>query len=369
MFFLLLFSLFYYKIILYKKNKDKVSFLEQKLLWKIPDFFKILFPLVPFWTTKILKKHKNKLIEKQLVQILNELIPLSDGGISCFETLENLELENPLKNEIDFLLIYSKQESLKAALEYKVRDTNHIFLKQFWHILLRYLLSGGSISNKLVKLRKSILLKINIIQKINAKLLNNKIQLILCIIVPYIMFLIMNIIIPQMFYELINSKIGIFIFISSQIMHIFGILIFIKISKFNYEDELKNAMFINYIAFSLENGYSFYEAFNDVYYLLNLKKENIENKKTSIDLLKFLLIYKNRTIINFAKILIKNIEFGLESSMSLANLYVNIIEKLEYKVLIFEQKLPSLTLIPLFIFIFPASYILILSPIIIELFK
>ena len=104
-------SFIYYKSLIFKKLKNKINILEEKLIWKIPDYFKLIFPIIPNFTLKILRKYKKKLIESQLVEILNELIPLAEGGISCFDTLENIcpELKEPIRNEIKFLLLRSKE--------------------------------------------------------------------------------------------------------------------------------------------------------------------------------------------------------------------------------------------------------------------
>jgi hypothetical protein len=371
------FIIFFFLFFIYQKTfetlrrKKKISNLEHNLIWSIPKYLKVAFTISPSFTKNFLFKYKNKLLEQELIYLLNELIPSCEGGISCFETLENIskDIAQPLKNELNFFLIYSKKYSIKKSLEYKINKSTNIFLKQFWQTLYRYLLSGGLISKNLSLLKKSIILKTNTRKKIKARLLNNKIQLILSIIVPYFMFLAVSLIMPDIFINLINSKLGIYILLISIIMHLIGVLIFIKISKFDCDFDFKKAIFINYIAFSLENGFSFYEAFNEVYYLLNINSSDLSKTRSNYDLLDLLLKIKDSDIKNFSKILRKNIEYGISSSKSLNNLYIHIMEKIEHNIAVFEQKLPSLSLIPLFLFIFPATYSLILSPILVELFK
>jgi len=369
--FFLLFTYLHLKTKDIIKRKNKLYNLEQNLIWNLPKVLKISFALLPNITKNFLYRYKDSLIESQLIEVFNELIPASEGGISCFETLESISsrIKEPLRNELSYFIILSKNNNIKNALEYKFLNTKNIFLKQFWQILYRYLLSGGIISSKLNDLKKSIMLKINIRKKIKTRLLNNKIQMILSVVVPYFMFIVLNLIIPNFFLNLINSKLGIIIVLISMIFHSIGILIFIKISKFNSNFDFNKAIFINYITFSLENGISFYDAFKEIYYLLGLKKINLENKTSTYELLELLDKFNDNEINSFTKILKKNLEYGISCSKSLNNLYIHIMEKIEYKITIFEQKLPALSLIPLFIFIFPATYILILSPIIVELFK
>lgn len=364
-------SFIYYKFFDGVKKKNKINKLEQHLIWNIPKFFKIIFPVIPKKTKTILLNFKEKLIEQQLVEILNELISSSESGVSCFDTLESIvyELKEPIKNEIKYFLIYSKEKDLKLSLEDRTNKAQNVFLKQFWQILHKYLICGGVVSKKFIRLRKSILLKINIKQKINSRTLNNKIQLILCICIPYLMFLMVNIIVPELFWNLIYSKFGLLIILFSVLLHSCGVLIFKKICKFNYEPDLKKGIFINYISFAIENGTSFYEAFFDVSYLLNIEDKILENKKSTFELLEVLKKIKDTDLKNFCKIIIKSLEIGSSVSKNLNNLYINILDNIEYRVQVFEQKLPSLTLIPLFIFIFPATYFLILAPILVELFK
>lgn len=364
-------SFLYYKFFDGFKKKDRIKTLEESLLWNIPKYFKIIFPIIPKKTKNFLLIYKEKLIELQLVEILTELITSSESGVSCFDTLEEVinELKEPIKNEIKYFLIYAKKSNIKTSIEDRTSKAQNIFLKQFWQILHRYLISGGVISKKLSRLRESILLKINIKQKINARTLNNKIQLVLCIVIPYFMFCVVNLIIPDLFFKLLNSKTGILLILFSASLHCLGIIIFKKIVKFNYEPDLKKAIFINYISFALENGLSFYDAFFDIAYLIKVDEKISEEKKNTYELIEFLNENKDLDLKNFCKIINKSLELGSSASKNLNNLYTNIIEGLEYRVQIFEQKIASLTLIPLFIFIFPATYFLILSPILLELFK
>lgn len=367
----LILGFLYYKLFDSLKKKSKIEKLEQHLIWNIPKYFKIIFPIIPKKTKKVLLIYKEKLIETQLVEVLNELISSSESGVSCFDTLESIvtDLKEPIKNEIKYFIIYAKEKDLKISIEDRVSKTQNVFLKQFWQILYKYLISGGVISKKLSRLRKSVLLKINIKQKINARTLNNKIQLILCICVPYFMFIMINLIVPELFWELISSKIGLLLILFSVLLHTLGLLIFKRVTRFNYEPDLKKAIFINYISFAIENGTSFYEAFFDISYLINIEAKSLENKKNTFELIEVLKNIKDNDLKNFCKIIDRSLDLGSSASKNLNNLYINIIDSIEYRVQVFEQKLPSLTLIPLFIFIFPATYFLILSPILIELFK
>ena len=362
----MLFS-FYLK---FKKNFKRINSLERKLLWKFPKKYGYVYALIPKLTEMLILRNKNKLIESELLELLNNLSSNLSGGVSVTGTIADClpKIKPPLKNELSLYLILSKEHSSIKALEHMINKTKNVFLKMLWIMLLAHYKSGNALADNLKRLYKMIYIRINIKERINAQLLQSKIQMIVGTILPYFLFLVMNILCPYLIGPVLESSFGLLLLFFAFILHAIGVYIFIRMTRFNSTTELNNALLCEYISFSIRSGTSIITTLNEIKCsgLINNTFEQIINNSASTSELISNLEKTNEPFIDrVVSILKKGYQLGIPICDELSGQALDITEKLEQRALRFQQAAPSKALIPLLLCIFPATYLLILTPIIV----
>jgi hypothetical protein len=371
--FFLVFSFIFVFRLRLKKNYRKTLSVQKKLLWKFPKIYSYMYALTPNLSISILDKVKNNLIEKELLIVLDHLSANLSAGISIQETLEKtLELiKAPLNNEIRFFLLLAKKHSSINALEHCVKKAKNIFLKIFWITLLSHYKNGSALSDNIKKLLKILSLRINIKERINAQLIGVKVQVIAGILLPYILFIVMNLLYPYLISPVLNSELGLGIIFFAFVLHSIGVWFFIKIIAFDTKKDLNSSMLFEYMSFSIRGGVAIKKSLDEIKESELLEKEVIkviDKTEGTSELISALLSLdkKFQNIHDLARILKRAYQFGISIADDLSSRSSYIMENLEQRALRFQQIVPSKALIPLFLCIFPATYLLILAPIIVE---
>jgi pilus assembly protein TadC len=325
---------------------------------------------MPNLTLNLLDKNKNKLIEKELCVILDKLSANLTAGISVQETLEqSLDLiKAPLKNELQLFLILAKKHSSIKALEHCINKTKNIFLKIFWITLLSHYKNGSALSENIKKLLKILSLRINIKERIKAQLIGVKVQVIAGIALPYVLFIVMNLLYPYLIRPVLNSELGLSIIFFALILHSIGVWFFSKIISFDTKKDLNSSMLFEYMSFSIRSGVSIKKSLMDIKDSGLLEKnviKIIEETQTTSELISSII--NDQQLENLGLILKRSYHLGISIADDLSSRSSYIMENLEQRALRFQQIVPSKALVPLFLCIFPATYLLILAPIIVEI--
>ena len=370
--FFILFSLFFLFRSKIAKNYKRFSYIERKLLWKMPRVYNYLFALSPKVAEFILTKAKDQQIEEDLLILMETVSSNLTGGVSVTETMSACmdKLRPPLRNEISLLLILAKQHGAIKALEHCIKKSKNVFLRIFWITLLTHHKSGGVLADNMKKLYKTLYMRINIKERIRAQLLHTKIQLIVGTVLPYFLFLIMNILYPYLIRPVMHTSLGLELLFSAFIVHGIGVYFFYIITRFEMTGDLNYSLMFEYMSFSLRNGLSISAGMNDIKDSGILSQQAIDivsSSKSTAELILNLSTTKNIYTEHLSAILKRGYTLGIPIADDLSLKAADIIEKLEQRALRFQQTVPSKALIPLFLCIFPATYILILTPIIVEI--
>ncbi|MEI6092447.1 MAG: type II secretion system F family protein, partial [bacterium] len=320
----------------------------------------------------LLIKTRDKQIEEDLVILMEDVASSLLAGISVIETIsEKLnKLRAPLRNELSLLLILSKEHGTAKAIDFCIKKTKNIFLRLFLITLLTHQKNGGSLSENIKKLYRTLYMRINIKNRINAQLLQTKIQFAVGTALPYFLFIIMNILYPYLIGPVLHTKLGLCLLACSITIHSIGVYYFYIITKFNMREELNYSLVFEYMAFSMKNGVSISAGMNDLKDsgLLSPKTIGIiSNSKATSELLCDLSKIDNNYITSLSTILKRSYNLGIAIADDLSAKADDIMERLEQRALRFQQITPSKALIPLLLCIFPATYIMILTPIIVEI--
>jgi len=353
------------------KNKKRIPMLEKKLLWKVPSRLTIIYSILPSCGENIITKKKDSIIEKQLLFLLGELSSNLIGGVSTTDTItETLkDLDPPLKNKLSLYLMLSKKYGSIKTLEQMTNKESNIFMRMFFVMLLNHIKNGGAISDSIRKLQKILFLRINMTQRINAQLLQTKIQIIAGTILPYFMFLIMRLLYKDMILAIFSSSIGLCMLGLAMSLHIIGVFMFTRICRFNMSTELNGSMLFEYMSFSLKNGNAVIAGIKDSISsgLINQSIANSIHKDVSTtELINILRQSQEPYMKNLSSILKKGYSLGIGISDELSNQALDILEKLEQRAMRFQQTAPAKALIPMLFFIFPATYLMILAPVIVQ---
>ena len=354
------------------KNYKRISIIERKLLWKVPRIYNYIYALSPKIAEVILTKRRDRQIEEDLLVLMESVSSNLTGGISVMETISACldKLRAPLRNELSLFLILAKEHSNIRSIEHCIKKSKYIFLRIFWITLLTHHKNGGSLADNIKKLYRTLYLRINIKQRINGQLLHTKVQFIVGTALPYFLFLIMNILYPYLIQPVLHTILGIGLLISAFIVHGVGVYFFYMITRFDMREDLNYSLVFEYMPFSMKNGISITAGMNDIKDSGLLDEETIEivsSSKSTAELLSNLSKIKNKQIEHLSLILKRGYTMGIAVADDLSSKALDITEKLEQRALRFQQIAPSKALIPLLLCIFPATYILILTPIIVEI--
>ena len=355
----------------FSKNKSRIRTLEKRLLWNIPSWLTLFYSALPGIGERIIRKRKDALMEKQLLFLLGELSSNLIGGVSTTETITEslVEVEAPLKNKLSLYLMLSKKHGSIKALEQMISKEHNIFMKMFFVMLINHIRNGGAISENIRKLQKILFLRTNIKQRINAQLLQTKIQIIAGTILPYFMFAVMSFLYHDMIHAVFFSRIGVGMLCVAAILHMIGVFAFIKICRFNMSKELNGSMFFEYMSFSLKNGVAVIASLKDAAAtgLTGPQSMEVINKSGStIEVISALSGIKEAYIKNLSAILKKGHSLGIGISDELSNQAQDILEKLEQRAIRFQQSAPAKALVPMLFCIFPATYLMILAPVLVQ---
>ena len=354
------------------KNYKRISIIERKLLWKIPRVYNYIYALSPKIAEVILTRHRDRQIEEDLLILMESLSANLTAGISVMETISACldKLRAPLRNELSLFLILAREHGNIKSIEHCIKKSKNIFLRIFWITLLTHHKNGGALADNIKKLYRTLYLRINIKQRINGQLLHTKVQFIVGTALPYFLFLIMNILYPYLIQPVLHTILGIGLLISAFIVHGLGVYFFYMITRFDMREELNYSLVFEYMAFSMKNGLSITTGMNDIKDSGLLPPEIVEivsASKSTSELLSNLAKVKNKYIEHLSLILKRGYTMGIAIADDLSSKASDITEKLEQRALRFQQIAPSKALIPLLLCIFPATYILILTPIIVEI--
>lgn len=355
------------------KNKTRIPMLEKKLLWKIPSLLGLVYALLPSFGEKIIQKRKDLIIEQQLLFLLGELSSNLIGGVSTTETITEIlnNMEPPLKNKLSLYLVLAKKHGSVKTLEQMINRENNIFTRMFFVMLLNHIKNGGAISESIKKLQKILFLRINLTQRIRAQLLQTKIQIIAGTILPYFMFLVMRFLYKDLVLAVFHSSTGLCMLGLAMLLHIVGVFMFIKICKFNMNKELNGSMLFEYMSFSLKNGNAVIVGIKDAIdtgLINNTVAGSIQIDVSTTEIINLLKESKEPYMKNLSSILKKGYSLGIGISDELSNQALDILEKLEQRAMRFQQVAPAKALVPMLFFIFPATYLMILAPVIVQVF-
>jgi hypothetical protein len=355
----------------FSKNRKRIRLLEKKLLWNIPSWLTLVYAALPGIGEKIIKKQKDTIMERQLLFLLGELSSNLIGGVSTSETITEslINVESPLKNKLSLYLMLSKKQGSIKTLEQMIAKEQNVFMRMFFVMLLNHIKNGGAISESIRKLQKILFLRTNIKQRINAQLLQTKIQIIAGTILPYFMFGVMSLLYGDMIRAVFSSKIGITMLCSASILHIIGVMLFIRICRFNMNIELNGSMLFEYMSFSLKNGIGVITSLKDSIDagLIDQKTANVLNKLNStVETISALSEIKESYMKNLSSILKKGHSLGIGISEELSLQAQDILEKLEQRATRFQQAAPAKALVPMLFCIFPATYLMILAPVLVQ---
>ncbi len=355
----------------FSKNRKRIRTLEKKLLWNIPSWLVFFYSAAPVIGTAIIRKRKDLILEAQLLLFLGELSSNLIGGVSSTDTISAMlpELKAPLKNKLSLYLVLSKQQGSIKALEQLALREHNIFMRMFFIMLFNHIKNGGAISESIKKLQRLLFLRTNIKQRISAQLLQTKIQIIAGTILPYFMFMIMSFLYHDMIQAVFHSTVGIGMFCVAGVLHFIGVVAFIKICRFNMNTELTGSMLFAYMSFSLKNGIAVTASLKDACGagLAGPKTIAVVNSSGStMETILSLSEIKEAYIKNLAAILKKGHSLGIGISSELSEQAQDILEKLEQRAIRFQQSAPAKALIPMLFCIFPATYLMILAPVIVQ---
>lgn len=353
------------------KNKKRILVLEKSLLWKVPSWLTLLYSIFPSCGESVIKKHKDSILESQLLFLLGELSSNLIGGVSTTDTITEtlVNIQPPLKNKLSLYIALAKKHGSVKTLEQMINKENNIFMRMFFVMLLNHIKNGGAISESIRKLQKILFLRINMKQRINAQLLQTKIQIIAGTILPYFMFLVMKLLYGDMIRAVFSSSIGLSMLGLAMLLHMIGVFMFIKICRFNMDKELNGSMLFEYMSFSLKNGNAVIAGIKDSINT-GLISHNvaslIKTDASTTEIISILKESKAPYMKNLSSILKKGYSLGIGISEELSNQAMDILEKLEQRAIRFQQTAPAKALVPMLFFIFPATYLMILAPVIVQ---
>jgi len=353
------------------KNKKRILMLEKRLLWKIPTWLAVIYALLPACGESIIKKRKDTIIESQLLFLLGELSSNLIGGVSTTETITEIltTIEPPLKNKLSLYLLLAKKHGSVKTLEQMITKEHNVFVRMFFVMLLNHIKNGGAISDSIRKLQKMLFLRINMKQRISAQLLQTKIQIIAGTILPYFMFFIMRVLYGEMIRAVFHSTIGLSMLLLAMVLHVIGVFMFTKICRFNMGQELNGSMLFEYMSFSLKNGNAVMAGIKDAINTGLISQDTASAMQENISTTEIITVLKESKapyMKNLSSILKKGYSLGISISDELSNQALDILEKLEQRAIRFQQTAPAKALVPMLFFIFPATYLMILAPVIVQ---
>ena len=356
------------------KNKKRIPMLEKRLLWKVPSWLRLIYSILPTCGENIIKRRKDSIIENQLLFLLGELSSNLIGGVSTTDTITEIlpSIEPPLKNKLSLYIVMAKKHGSVKTLEQMINKENNIFMRMFFVMLLNHIKNGGAISDSIRKLQKMLFLRINMTQRIKAQLLQTKIQIIAGTILPYFMFLIMRFLYRDMIVAIFYSRLGLLMLGAAMLLHIIGVFMFTRICRFNMSKELNGSMLFEYMSFSLKNGNAVIVGIKDSISTGLISQSiasSIHKDVSTTELINTLKESKEPYMKNLSSILKKGYSLGIGISDELSNQALDILEKLEQRAMRFQQTAPAKALVPMLLFIFPATYLMILAPVIVQVFS
>jgi hypothetical protein len=346
-----------------RKNRKRVRIVERQLLWKIPGLYVWTYTLFPSVVSLLLFRVKNRLLEEQLNELLNILSLNLIGGVSVIESLRQAgkTLSAPLKNEISLLLLLSEKDGqLKALEEMKERSVN-VYLKLLWGMLASYAKNGGGLARNLKNFSYSMNSKINMENRLRGQLMQTKIQIYVGAALPYLLFLVMDLLYPQMIAPVLHSRTGLSIVVAALFVHAIGIYLFLIITKFDNGKDMTDIVTVEYLAFSVQSGSSILQGFKDLCDngLCGVAVNSIvRSSRTSSELLERMKNCGGSGMGYAVPVLEKGFRLGIPVAEELISVAENLRFRLEQRATKFQQTAPAKALIPLLLFIFPATYLL-----------
>ena len=334
----------------------------------MPAVFKIISGFLPDYSIRTLINRKNRLTENNLPELIDAIQLGLSGGSGLFEIFsDNIEnIEPPLKNEITLLLdIGRKSNKIKSLREMENKATS-IYLKLFYSMLRVYMENGSPVKESLIRLCRSLRLRNRIKSKLKNITLQSRLQIITASVLPYFIFCVMTIIYPSFTFRIWHSELAGGIALIAFAMHSGGIWLYHKITRFDFISELNTVLFIEYITFGLKNGISTTETVKDVLHLVPEPEVTaIMNATTVNELARTMNESKIQAMRILSSLITKSKLRGISISRDASDLADSLINSLESKALRFQQTAAPKALIPMFMFIFPATYALILLPVLI----
>jgi hypothetical protein len=360
-------------IIKISHNSKQIIKIERKLLSKLTGIYKFIYKFMPSISYKLIFKKNQKNIEYGLLNLLENITNNLSSGLSLKELIKEnlLKINQDLQNKIYFFFILNKKTNTVFSLKTMKDNEKNIFLKIFWLIVLSYYKNGSKVLNCFKSLLYILESKIKIKENIDTELLQTKIQAIISVTIPYLVFFVMFLLYPNFITPVIKSTLGKKILLIAFLMHLSGSLIFLKMVKFNLKDYITYSMFLNYVSFSLKSGKPILASVKELIGFNILKKEDediIKNLKSTSEFYKKLLNSKDKNLLDFLNHTQRQAKFGTPIAESLEKKSIELIRKLNLKAKRFQKKVVLKSMIPIFLFIFPSTYIIILSGVIVEIF-
>ena len=168
------------------------------------------------------------------------------------------------------------------------------------------------------------------------------------------------------------SRLGLLMLGAAMLLHIIGVFMFTRICRFNMSKELNGSMLFEYMSFSLKNGNAVIVGIKDSISTGLISQSiasSIHKDVSTTELINTLKESKEPYMKNLSSILKKGYSLGIGISDELSNQALDILEKLEQRAMRFQQTAPAKALVPMLLFIFPATYLMILAPVIVQVFS
>lgn len=351
----------------FKERQSKIKRIEKNLIKRLSLYEKIALYISKRLANIIEKRNIIKL-EKELLSFLNKLIQNIISGKSIYNFIEKSYYSAPkaLKNILSILIMKQSESNYYTASKLAESSSPSIFLKLFFSILTSYR-AGGKIKESIIKLRDILKNYIIVLEELNASLVQIKTEFIIGIVLPYFLLFIMYILYKDLMKATFDSPIGIGIILFSFILHLMGVFFFKKIIFFKYKNIIKNILFYNYLALMLKMGKTLQVVIEDaskINLIYLVKKENI-------NILEKLKISQNKNLYDnsFIYLIEKSYKNGIPIADNILEFASDQLTEFKTRSLMFKNKAQIKALIPLLLFIFPATYGVILAPVIVSILE
>lgn len=336
------------------------------------------FALLTYLLIVSRKIRARKLIEKEAPVFINSMIYSLRAGISPVSFFKNYtSSETPLKAPINALLKrVAAGQSLQASCETTKGEIPFKPIHYLLNAIVLNLKNGGNLSPTLEKVKIISQNYLKIKNFIKTKTVQLRLQAYIISSLPLLIFIFLYFFHPEKISSLFSSSLGFKIFCTSICLELLGIVLVHKIVKSpmkesKYEDFL---YFLDLLSLTLSSGKNLTSS---IFYIKDLNISPKINKfsekicqdmkkgKTFLECFSYIKKILPSHLSNQIIFIIKeNLSHGVSIGNVIEDLATQIRNEMTSNIEEAIEKLPLKLLIPIMIFIAPATMILILFPII-----